>query len=309
MHIKMRAERGKKRMVRVTQGMLNTQLLRNLNNNLHRMDNLQQQLATGRRISKPSDDPVAISFALRYRSEIGMNEQHQRNVNDSLSWLSYTDIILDQAGQVLQRARELAVQGANGSNPQEALDSIKSEVEQLYEQMVDIANSRFNGKYVFNGQMTDKPPYNAATAAADVTDTGKIEFEIGAGVKIAVNITGEEVFGPAGGDNIFKVMQDLISHLENGDHTAVSNIIDKLDDHMNAFLAARADIGAKVNRVELAESRLQDININLQNLKSKNEDADMAEVIMNIKMAENVYMASLSAGARIIMPSLADFLR
>lgn len=297
-------------MVRVTQGMLNTQLLRNLNNNLNRMDNLQQQLATGRRVSKPSDDPVAISFALRYRSEIGMNEQHQRNVDDSLSWLSYTDTLLDQAGNVLHRARELAVQGANGTNPEEAMNSIKSEMEQLYDQMVSIANSKFNGKYVFNGQKTDIEPYNDPdNARMTQTDPGKIEFEIGAGVKLAINVTGEEVFGPASGDNVFAVLQDLVTSLDDNDHEAVSNLIGKLDDSLDAFLAVRADIGAKVNRVELAESRLQDIDINLQDLKSKNEDADMAEVIMHIKMAENVYQASLSAGARIISPSLVDFLR
>lgn len=296
-------------MVRVTQGMLNTQLLSNLNNNLKRMENLQQQLATGRRISKPSDDPVGISFSLRYRSEIAVNEQYQRNVDDSLSWLSYTDTLLDQAGNVLHRVRELVVQGANGTNPEEAMDAIKNEMNQLFEQMVNIANSQFNGKYVFNGQMTDKVPYDSNGNPVDTIDTGKIEYEIGAGVKVPINVSGEEVFGPAGGDNVFQVMQDIITSLQNYDHEGVSNMLDKLDSNIDTLLGVRSDIGAKVNRIELAQSRLDDINLNINNLLSKNEDADIAEVIMHLKMAENVYQSSLSAGARIISPSLVDFLR
>lgn len=296
-------------MVRVTQGMLNTQLLSNLNNNLKRMENLQQQLASGRRISKPSDDPVGISFSLRYRSEITVNEQYQRNVDDSLSWLSYTDTLLDQAGNVLHRVRELVVQGANGTNPEEAMDAIKNEMNQLFEQMVNIANSQFNGKYVFNGQMTDKVPYDSNGNPVDTIDTGKIEYEIGAGVKVPINVSGEEVFGPAGGDNVFQVMQDIITSLQNYDHEGVSNMLDKLDSNIDTLLGVRSDIGAKVNRIELAQSRLDDINLNINNLLSKNEDADIAEVIMHLKMAENVYQSSLSAGARIISPSLVDFLR
>ncbi len=78
---------------------------------------------------------------------------------------------------------------------------------------------------------------------------------------------------------------------------------------MNVMLGARADIGAKTNRIELAENQLLDIGINLQSLQSKTEDADLAVVITNLKTDENVYQASLAAGAKLIRPSLIDFLR
>src|SRR5690554_4516106 len=126
---------------RVTQSMLNTQLLRNLSNNLGRMETLQNQYSTGKRINKPSDDPVGVSFSLRYRSEISANDQYQKNVDSSLSWVSFADKMLEQTGDVLQKVRELAVQGANGTNPQEALNNIASEIDQLYEQLVSVGNS------------------------------------------------------------------------------------------------------------------------------------------------------------------------
>jgi flagellar hook-associated protein 3 FlgL len=296
---------------RVTQGMMNIQLLRNLNNNLGRLEKLQDQLSTGRRINKPSDDPVGISFSMRYRSELSVNNQYQRNVDSASSWLSYTDKMLDQAGQVLHRVRELAVQGANGTNSDESLKAMKSETEQLYDQMVSIGNSRFNGKYVFNGELTEQIPFPDANNAMNaVTDTEDVQFEIGLGVRMAVNKTAEQVFGKSGADdNIFKVIQDLIQALDSKNQVGVGQAIESLDSRMNRFLEQRADIGAKTNRIELAEDRLKDIDINVQSLQSKTEDADLSKVITSLKMDENVYQASLSAGAKLIRPSLLDFLR
>nr|WP_281282537.1 flagellar hook-associated protein FlgL [Paenibacillus piri] len=296
---------------RVTQGMLNIQLLRNLNNNLTRMDNLQNQLATGKRINKPSDDPVGISFSLRYRSELALNDQHQRNVDGAISFLDYTDTMLDQAGSVIQRARELAVAGATGTNSEESMNAIKIEINQLNEQLLGIANSRFNGKYVFNGQKTDLKPFeDVSSAGITETDTKDIEFEIGVGVRLPINKTASEVFGaPGGEDNIFNILNELSNSLQNQDTKGVGNAIELIDSRMNKLLAARSDVGAKTNRIQLAEDRLKDIDINLQSLQSKTEDADMSQVITNLKMDENVYQASLSAGAQLIRPSLADFLR
>jgi flagellar hook-associated protein 3 FlgL len=290
--------------------MINTQLLRNLNSNMNRMDNLQNQLSTGRRINKPSDDPVGLSFSLRYRSELSANDQYQANTTSAISWLEYTDATLGKAGDVFQRLRELTVQGANGTNPQTAMDAIQSEVKQLYSEMVSIGNSDFNGKHVFNGQMTDIAPYTDATAAVDNTDSAKIQFEIGAGVRLPVNITGQDVFGSStDNDNAFKVLQDLIGSLGSSDFQGVSNVLSRLDSRLNKFLGIRSEIGAKMNRVQLSDERLKDISTNLQTLQSKVEDADIAETVTNLKTAENVYQASLSTGAKIIGPSLVDFIR
>ncbi|HEY0829364.1 MAG TPA: flagellar hook-associated protein FlgL [Bacilli bacterium] len=295
---------------RITQGMMSIQLLRNLNNNMLRMDSLQNQLSTGRRINKPSDDPVGISYSMRYRSELSSNEQYQSNVDMAVSWLDYTDTTLGQATEVIQRLRELAVSGANGTNSQEALDAIASETSQLYEQMVDIANSDFNGKHVFNGQLTNIKPFTLANAKNESTDTADILFEIGAGVKIAVNVPGQNVFGAATDtDNMFKIFDDMRTTLNGGDSAGMNQVISALDSRMDQFLNLRSEIGAKSNRIELAESRLKDIGLNLQTLRTKTEDADMSIVITNLKISENVYQASLSAGSKLIQPSLLDYLR
>ncbi len=301
--------------MRVTQKMLNTQMLRNLSNNLGRMDKLQNDYSSGTKIHAPSDDPVGIGFSLRYRSELAANEQYQKNVDSALSWLEYSDKLMGQINSVMDRARDLAVQGANGSMTDIAMESIAKEVSQLYEQLVQIGNSKFNGKYVFNGQMTDQPPYTIANAPLEQTDSGEIIFQIGIGENVPVNLTGEQVFGSAGTavvpnpTNMFQILQDLSSALNSNDHNQVNNIIDTIDSRVDSLLQLRAEIGARINRVELVDNRLKEIAVNLQGLISKTEDTDMAETITNLKTQENVYQASLSAGARIIQPSLVNFLK
>jgi flagellar hook-associated protein 3 FlgL len=307
---------------RVTQSMMSSQLIRNLNRNAQKMNDQQNQLSTGRRINRPSDDPVGITFSMRYRSELSVNDQYISNADAARSWLDYSDTMLSQTGDVLQRTRELVTQAASGSNPQSALDAISKEVSQLYDQLVSIGNSKFNGKYVFNGEKTDVKPYNPLTqvdpltgdpvfaAAQDNSDNNSIQFEIGASVKMGVNLTGQQIFGAStDSDNAFKLFQDITKALKNGDNAALSDSIGVLSARTDKIQELRSDIGAKTNRLDLAQGRLSDININLQSLQSKTEDADVAALMTNIKMSENVYQASLSVGSRVIQPSLVDFLK
>lgn len=307
---------------RITQSMMNTQLIRNLSRNIARMEDQQNQLSTGRRINRPSDDPVGITFAMRYRSELSVNDQFLSNADAARSWLDYSDTMLAQVGDVFQRTRELVTQAANGSNPQQALDAIGKEIKELYDQVVGIGNSQFNGKYVFNGELTDVKPYDTTVgtdpltgeqvfnARLNDTDPNTIKFEIGASVMLGVNITGQQLFGTStDADNAFKLFEDIFKAIQNGDHQSLSNQIGVIDSRMDKILELRSDIGAKTNRLDLAEGRLSDINTNLNTLKSKTEDADIAALITNIKMSENVYEASLSVGSKIIQPTLLDFLR
>ncbi|WP_442602608.1 flagellar hook-associated protein FlgL [Paenibacillus sp. KN14-4R] len=301
---------------RVTQNMLSSQLLTNLNKNLNNSQVFQNQLSTGRKINKPSDDPVGISFSMRYRNELSVNDQYEKNVDNAISWLDYSDTMMGQVGKVMDRARELTVQASNSTNPDAALEAINSEIKQLYGQLVSIGNSQFNGKYVFNGEVTDVKPYTEANASGESTDNGKIKIETGVGVTMEVNVTGNEVFGnPGDNDNMFKILQDLSGLLVPNppgspvNFSAISGTLGRFDSRIDKNLETRANIGAKANRIELSQDRLADIKLNLTSLRSKTEDADMSEVILHMKENENIYQASLSAGSKIIQPSLVDFLR
>lgn len=300
--------------MRVTQNMMNSKMMMNLNANNTRMDKYQDMLATGKRINKPSDDPVGVGYTMRYEAQISRNDQYQRNVDEAVSRLEFTDSMLNQINNVVQRARELAVRGSSDSLADKDRESISKEIDQLYKQLVSAGNTQFNGQYIFNGQTTDLQPYDETDAANRQTDKGSVVFMISEGVAMPVNVTGDEVFGaPAGADptsdNVFHVLNLFKDALDNNNGAGIRDALARIDSRSNKIQQVWSEVGARSNRTELMESRLKDFDVNLNELLSKTADADIAKTIMDLKMAENVQRSSLSAGARIIQPTLVDFLK
>lgn len=296
--------------LRVTPGMMNLQMIRNVNSNLVRMDSNQNVLSTGRKLNKPSDDPVGITYSLRYRSELSINDQYQKNADAATSWLDYSDTVLNQVNDASQRAYELLVQGVNGTNPKEAIDAVNVEIKQIYDQVVSLGNSKYNDKYIFNGQLTDRAPYDPLLAPTQDTDTMGISYKFTENATLSVNISGQDVFGKSTDpDNLFGVLNRIQNALSLGDQNTARTEIDALSSRLTKINEARSQIGAKTNRVELISNRLSDLELNLTSMQSKTEDADYAETIMKLKEDESVYQASLATSAKIMQMSLLDYLR
>jgi len=297
--------------MRVTNNMLINNMKKNLNMNMRRMSKIQDEMSSGKKICVPSDDPVAVARSLKLRANLKENEQFGKNTSDALSWLDTTETALMQINDVLQRARELAVQGANGLFTPEDTRKISEELGQLKDQLVSCGNSTYVGRYIFAGYKTDQPPVElAGDGSLDYQgDSGKVLYQVGVSDTVEVNITGEDIFINSSGDDLLKDMQDLKDSLDAGNSSAVGSFISKIDVHLGNILSRVAEIGAKTNRMELVNNRLQDEEINFTRLLSNTEDADMADVIIRLKNEENVYNAALAGGARIIQPTLVDFLR
>jgi len=145
--------------MRITNSMMVSNMMRNINNNLNRLDKIQNQMATGKRISKPSDDPVGMAQVLKLTSDINASEQHKKNADEALSWLETTEMAATQLKDVMQRVRELTVQGATDSLAQEDKQAIQKEIVQLKEQIISIGNSTFAGRYIFGGYNTMEQPF------------------------------------------------------------------------------------------------------------------------------------------------------
>lgn len=296
--------------MRVTNNMLVMNFMSDYNSNLERLQKDQNMLFTGKKVSKPSDDPVAVANTLKIKTEMARNDAYTKNTDDARSWLDLTDTALGQIGDLLQNARELAVQGSNGTLTPNNMQSIAAQVDQIKQQLIQVGNTQYNGRYIFAGYKTDTKPFSDSSNGY-AGDDGVIQFEVGAGGnRIQVNVTGDKVFDVSGGTSqLLNVMDNLSNALKSGDNQTVSDIIGDIDNQLQNVLAIRADAGAKANRIDLTANRLSDDNYNFTALLSKNQDADIAQVITNLKMDENVYRASLASGAMIIQPSLVDFLR
>lgn len=298
--------------VRVTQNMLNNNMLRNLHKSMGNMDNLQQQLSSGKKISKPSDDPVVAARGMFYRSSLMENDQYKRNVDEAQSWMDMTDSTMDEMGNILKRVRELLVYSGDGAISPDDLKAMGSEVEELKKHMGTLANQQINGKYIFAGTDTNKPPYDATAKAGAgdfvSTNSSPINLEVSQGVFVTSNINAQNLFNfPDNNNNMFTVLNNIINVLKAGN--SATQFQTAIDNQYNQLLAERASLGANVNRVELIAERLDTQEVSITGLMSKNEDADMSKVITDLKTQESVHNAALGAGARIIQPTLLDFLR
>ncbi len=182
---------------------------------------------------------------------------------------------------------------------------------ELQDQIRVIANTTFGSKHIFAGTNVTQAPMQDDPVTWTGNDSEKMYLEIGVGTTIPVNSTIREVFFNSDPDNpgIYQLLEKIAVDLENEDVAALNQDLGLIQERLDSIVQERAVIGAKVNRLDLQETRLENTYINYEELLSKNQDADLAEVIMQLKMQENVYRASLAAGARIIMPSLVDFLR
>jgi len=294
--------------MRITNNMMVGTFLRNLNNNSRAMDKLQERLSTGKQLNRPSDDPVGLVGALRLRTGLAEAEKYLDNANDGISWLETTDTALGQLGDILQRVRELTISGASDALPQQARNAIAQEINQISEQILQIANTTQGNKYIFAGYRTDQPAFGAGGIYNGTTNPSPIEYEIGVNVKISVNVEGDRVFTAI--PDIFTLLTNISADLTAANTANLSGPrIGEIDAAMDRILSIRSEVGAKANRLELTKTRLEDADLNLTNLLSKIEDANMGETITQLKMQENVYRSSLGAGARIIQPTLMDFLR
>jgi flagellar hook-associated protein 3 FlgL len=287
--------------MRVTQSMLSNNMLRNLSNSYSRLDKLQDQISTQKKFTKPSDDPVAAMMGMNYRTDLNRVQQYTRNIGEVRNWIDSTDDALDKGVLALQRIRELTVQASNGTLEGDQRKAIAEEVKQLKEHLQNIGDTQVGGKYIFNGNQTNVRPSEAGTYAS-----GSIELEVFSGIKIQVNTEGSALFGDmlgAEGD-----IQKLITALETND-PAIGDMLQNVDKNIDNFLSARALIGAKQNRVDLMEDRLSQQEVFSTRILSNNEDIDMEKAIIELTTQESVHRAALSVGARIIQPTLTDFLR
>ncbi len=294
--------------MRVTQGMMTANLLRNLNHSNIRLSKLQEQLYTQRKISRPSDDPVVALKGMAYRTNLTEVEQYRRNLTEMYKWMENSEAGLEQANAILQRARELVVQASNhGTYDHEDLQKIKAEISQLKEALVDVANTQVAGKYIFNGTDVETKPVEIDPDGNIIAHNGNVfpfEIEVSKGVYIEAGIQPENAFG----QDVFDTFRDLEQALENNPEN-IDSFISRLQGHIDSMLAERAELGARYNRIELIEDRLGHQEIIAHTILKENEGADMERVIIDLKMQETIHRAALSVGARVIQPSLVDFLR
>ena len=304
---------------RITNRSINRTVMNGLQANLGRMQELQQQLSSGRQLSRPSDSPVGTSSAMQFRAEVRATEQHVRNAQDGLNWLGTTDNILTGVIGDAGRARQLILAGLNGTAAQGEREALAAEVDALRSGLLDVANTKYLDRPIFAGTADVDVAYDRTTGAflgnvgAEATPgaTGKVERAIGPGVTARVNLTGPEIFGSQTGPDrdLFAILADVAANLRSGDTAALGADLTALDDRLGAIQNQLAKVGARYHQVETMRDRAENELITLKHGLSEVEDIDLPKTIVDLQLQEVAYKAALSATARVIQPSLLDFLR
>lgn len=424
-------------------------ILTNVNRNRKTMSLIEQQMASGKKIQKASENPIIASRALKFRTTISQISQYKRNAEDAMSWLEVTEQSIGNTTDMLKRIRDLAVQGSSDTLTTTNRESIVSELEELKEQLENEGNVSYAGRYMFTGYQTDSsltfrepsieiyeikesftkddietvqrvyndgtdhpetidvkrirlgysevdggsltnPPYQVTTSdAIDYTnltagniyfleDTGELllndgdadvltsldityqkssfkkgdikpdhyfeatntsitpngeyipdneamSYQVSYSQTLQVNVMGYDVFTK----DLIRDLEEIISQVKSIETSesltddeklenelkedllgeSFTQLIGKMDAHIQNNLNITAEIGGKINRLELTVDRLASDKLNFTDLMSENENVDMAEALIQFSSMEVVYNASLSASAKIIQPSLLDFIR
>ncbi len=301
-------------MPRVTNEMLINSFLRDLQRSTEALSKAREEIASGVKVRTPSDDPAKASRILSFRSTISRMKQEGKNADYAVSQLKATDDVLDNIADVLLRAKDLTLETINSKPEAHDRKMAAVEINQLLEYVLQAANSSFMKKPIFAGTKTDVTPFVAVRSGEYIKTVqyqGNSEqryIDVGFGARINLNVPGTSVFF-MGGKNLFEVLADLRDALQEGNTKQLNDLINQLDRFYERVDVVRTEIGAKIQRAQTVKDRLDNATQSLSELLAHEEDVDMTEVLTRYRLYENVLMATMASGARLLNLSLLNFMR
>jgi flagellar hook-associated protein 3 FlgL len=308
-----------------------------------RIEDLQLKGSTLKRVTKPSDDPIGNVELLSIRSQNIDANQYTRNLNFAQTQLSYTENVLEEMTDLLNKAKELAIGQASSIYSPEIREGVSKEIHQIRNQMLSLSNKRMGNRYIFAGQSILTRPFDLDGKYKG--DTNKINIEINKDVYVPININGRELFfssdkKPAERSDVdlkapdihidpqIEVMRkpasteaqevpasifDELRALENAMLTdnpqIIQGLLERIDTSTDRLVAFRTQIGALTNTISNAETNIEKTKLLNEAHKSKIEDADVTELFGDLQKQQNVLKATYNASGKLMNQSLMDFLR
>lgn len=278
----------------------------NLQASAQRLAQLQEQSSSLKTISRASDDPARAANVLAVRAEQRATAQYTRNADNGNGWLTTLDTALGASTDILMKVRDLTMQGSNsGTMSPAAREAIAVQIDGLRQDLLKQANSTYLGRTVFAGN-SDAGVAFTAEGLHNGGSTAGVERRVGAGSTVRVDADGAAVFG-TGTESVFLLLDKISLALRESPAT-VSGHLAAVDTALNTVIAANSDVGARQARIESATAALVTQKGTLEAQRVQLEDADLATVILDLKLQEVAYQSALAVTARVIQPTLMDFL-
>jgi flagellar hook-associated protein 3 FlgL len=302
--------------MRITQRMMTERAIEYMDENLKRLYQLQEKVASGKEFLRPSDNPSGVTSALNLRSVLKMNTAYLDSAASTESWMSATDFALIQTTQLATRALNLTRQGMSDTLGAEQRNTLAAELDIVLQQVLSVANTNHQGNYIFGGFQTVNPPFNLVDTNSNGTldtvvrngDTGTINRLIGPNLTVVQNINGYNMFN----DLMVAIINARDSLRNNGDPNQfndLQNAIAALETQINNVNEALTTNGARQREVRLTKDRLEKSQIELKSLLSQKEDVNLTEAISYLQHQQTVYQTVLEVGKRAISAlSLFDLL-
>lgn len=298
--------------MRITEYLSDSTFKRQIQRNRSQMVKYNDQIASGKRVTKASDDSVSYLSAKLIDEHIRKNEQYQVNANNGLFQARNTQDALDHMNDLLTSFKTLTVQAANESLNAGDRELIASQVASLKEEFVELANSKFNDVYLFAGTNSDQKPFfedGAAAGGIGTSSTGTpLKVLAGEGVPVETTVTGLDLRdGPEG--DLFEIFQSAIDAMNTNDTAAIQDSIDKVGGSIAHVAGLSTDVANQINRLDFAVERLEDRIIGQSGEVSRLTDADIVESMLNFQNAQTSYDAVLGIHSTMMQTSLLNYLR
>jgi len=274
------------------------------------LKDLNEKVSTAKKLNRLSDDPAALMDSMQVKTAMAQMEQYGRTLKRADSWFNLSESALSQILDLVARSREITVQMASDTQTADTRDSAAVEVGHLLDQAISLSNSQQSGRYIFAGFKTATTPFTKVTAGGIETaqyngDTNTFQVKIGKGENLAVGKSGQTVLMDSG---LFNTLGTLKKALEDNDGAGIAAQLNQLTTAENHLNTQIADIGARQNRAQVKESAFSQLNTALQEQLSEAQDADLAEVVIQLNSKQATYQAALAAAARINQMSLLNYM-
>ncbi len=303
--------------MRVNQNMMSNIFVNNLRRQTQAMLQRQEQIATQKRINRPSDDPSGMGRVLAGRSSLAAINQYIDNIKQGRTRLEFTDRTLGFVDELIRQARRIAQEKSDSDATADERSLAAEQVKGIYDMVLQFANSRYGDRSMFGGYQTDAPAftrdndYNATYNG----DAGSFRVPIADNVEVIIDADGRNYFQDAanGGVNIFDQLHALIDGLENPDlalgSTQIQATVDPLEDAHSQITHKISEAGPKLYRLQATEEHWTNVKNTVQAAIGREEDVDVAQAIIELKNLETAYQSTIAAASRIIQPSLVNFLK
>ena len=296
---------------RVTQQTVQRSALAGLQANLSRVADLQARMSSGKTITKPSDDPSGAARTMALRADQAAVKQASRNADDGVAWLGTADNALQGSISAMRRVRDLTVQGANsGAMGPAAREALATEIDGIRDSLLDLANSRVQGRSVFAGTTGDGTAFDGPSSPTPYAWHGTagaiVERRLSPDATVRVDSDGVAAFGQ-GATSVFALLDTIATELRGT--TEVGARIGDIDTKLNGMLSQVSDVGIRYKQIDDVKqaiaAKLQDTASSISGI----EDIDLAETIMELNMQQVSYQGALGSAAKVLQPTLMDFLR